>query len=289
MRIRRAHEPSHFTMMANEVIRDYRLSCRARGLHHDLVSRPDGDETTLEDIWKEMRAAGGDAVEGYQALRSAYRELIRYRYIVVERHQDERGRWRTMSTVYSRPQGEAPTSDNGAKPQVGPSDGNRVYGDRVHGDGARKNKEPGKKPVPPSADASTTRRPDPGNADRPHGTQPAREAPVTAQTILGGYLAGLVKRPPRRVVGHLGRLVGEMLADGIDPDDVRAGLAAWHAKGLHPATLPAVVHEVTVAPDLDCPAPSRNSRILTAAMARAQAAEAGTHPTAQIRTGSESR
>lgn len=35
-----------------------------------------------------------------------------------------------------------------------------------------------------------------------------------------------------------------MLAEGIDPDDVRRGLAAWMTKGLHPSTLPSVVNEV---------------------------------------------
>ena len=36
-----------------------------------------------------------------------------------------------------------------------------------------------------------------------------------------------------------------MLTEGIDPDRVRAGLAEWNRRGLHPATLPSVVHEIS--------------------------------------------
>lgn len=35
-----------------------------------------------------------------------------------------------------------------------------------------------------------------------------------------------------------------MLAEGIDPVDVRRGLAAWHSKGLHPSTLPSIVNQL---------------------------------------------
>ena len=61
---------------------------------------------------------------------------------------------------------------------------------------------------------------------------------------------------PRQVLGHLGKLVAEMLAEGIDPGGIRRGLAAWHAKGLRPASLPSVVHEVMNSP----PSPSRRQQ-----------------------------
>jgi hypothetical protein len=56
-------------------------------------------------------------------------------------------------------------------------------------------------------------------------------------------------RPPSRVVGQVAREVGKMLDEGIPLADVRAGLAAWHAKGLHPSTLASVVHEVRTGAD----------------------------------------
>lgn len=75
----------------------------------------------------------------------------------------------------------------------------------------------------------------------------AKLAP-TAQTIVAEWLDRTTKRPPDRVVGQVAKLTGEMLAEGIDPDDVRRGLAAWMTKGLHPSTLPSVVNEVMNTP-----------------------------------------
>jgi hypothetical protein len=46
------------------------------------------------------------------------------------------------------------------------------------------------------------------------------------------------------VIGQIARHVKAMLAEGIDPADLRRGLAAWHGKNLHPSTLPSVVNEV---------------------------------------------
>ena len=78
---------------------------------------------------------------------------------------------------------------------------------------------------PPVADSDTTRA-------------------VTAQTIVGEWLDRCRKRPPRQVVGQVAKHIREMLAEDIDPDDIRRGIAAWMAKGLHPAALASVVNEV---------------------------------------------
>ncbi|MET8908369.1 hypothetical protein [Micromonospora sp. NPDC004551] len=67
---------------------------------------------------------------------------------------------------------------------------------------------------------------------------------VTAQTIVGEWLDRCRRRPPRQVVGQVAKHIREMLTEGIDPDDIRRGTAAWMAKGLHPAALPSVVNEV---------------------------------------------
>jgi hypothetical protein len=48
-----------------------------------------------------------------------------------------------------------------------------------------------------------------------------------------------------------------MLAEGIDPDDIRRGVAVWMTKGLHPSTLPSVVNEVMNAPTAGRPTPAR--------------------------------
>lgn len=68
--------------------------------------------------------------------------------------------------------------------------------------------------------------------------------PPTAQTLIAEWVEHCEKRPPGRVVGQVSRELKSLLDEGIDPADVRRGLAAWHQKSLHPSTLPSVVNEV---------------------------------------------
>ncbi|MGW7517793.1 hypothetical protein ACWGJ2_19610 [Streptomyces sp. NPDC054796] len=71
---------------------------------------------------------------------------------------------------------------------------------------------------------------------------PAPE-PVSAQQLIGEYAASCAHRPPKGVLGHLGREVAKLLAEGIAPEHIRAGLARHRARGLHPSTLASLVHE----------------------------------------------
>ncbi|MCZ0981618.1 hypothetical protein O1L60_29200 [Streptomyces diastatochromogenes] len=100
-------------------------------------------------------------------------------------------------------------------------------------------------------------RPDLGPRNRDLGSTPlggaSAPAPdsgsVSAKDLIGEYAAGCPHRPPQDVLGHLGREVKKLLAEGISPDHIRAGLARHRAKGLHPSTLPSLVHEaMNVAP-----------------------------------------
>ncbi|MDT0567875.1 hypothetical protein RM704_10405 [Streptomyces sp. DSM 3412] len=71
------------------------------------------------------------------------------------------------------------------------------------------------------------------------------ETPVTAQTIVGEWLDRCSERPPSRVIGQLSKEIRVLLdEDRIHPDWIRRGIARWMQKGLHPATLASVVHEV---------------------------------------------
>ena len=87
--------------------------------------------------------------------------------------------------------------------------------------------------VPPSA-----------GADAPRRELAKLDESPTAQTLVGEWVDHCPKKPPGSVVAQIGKHLRAMLAEGIDPGDVRAGLVAWHAKGLHPSTLPSVVNEV---------------------------------------------
>jgi hypothetical protein len=66
---------------------------------------------------------------------------------------------------------------------------------------------------------------------------------VSAQQLIAEYAAACTHRPPSDVLGHLGREVGKLVNEGIAPDHIRAGLQRQLAKGLHPRTLPSLVHE----------------------------------------------
>ncbi|MEV1079916.1 helix-turn-helix domain-containing protein [Streptomyces sp. NPDC050211] len=71
------------------------------------------------------------------------------------------------------------------------------------------------------------------------------EAPVTAQTIVGEWLARCAERPPSAVIGQMAKQIRILLdEDRIHPDHIRRGIAHWMRKGLHPSTLPSVVNEV---------------------------------------------
>ncbi len=91
--------------------------------------------------------------------------------------------------------------------------------------------------VPPLAGAEPARAPTSALAVVP-------EPPTTAQGLVAEWIEHIPKRPPGPVIGQVGKHLAAMLGEGIDPDDVRRGLAEWARKGLHPSTLPSVVNEV---------------------------------------------
>lgn len=66
--------------------------------------------------------------------------------------------------------------------------------------------------------------------------------------LIAEWIDHCGQRPPKRVVGQVAREIKTMLDEDIPYADVRAGLAAWHTKGLHPSTLASVVHETRTAP-----------------------------------------
>ncbi|MGW0602716.1 hypothetical protein [Streptomyces sp. NPDC002640] len=80
--------------------------------------------------------------------------------------------------------------------------------------------------------------------DTPSGGASARTPrPVSANELIAEYAAACTHRPPKDVLGHLGREARKLLEEGIAPGHVRAGLDLHRAKGLHPSTLPSLVHE----------------------------------------------
>ncbi|MHC0429515.1 hypothetical protein ACX6XY_04890 [Streptomyces sp. O3] len=80
--------------------------------------------------------------------------------------------------------------------------------------------------------------------DTPSGgaSAPAPHA-VSTSELIAEYAAACTHRPPKDVLGHLAHEVRKLLGEGIAPAHIRAGLERHRAKGLHPSTLPSLVHE----------------------------------------------
>lgn len=100
--IRRRKPRFEFVQILNAVARDYRISWRARGLLTELLSYPEGYETTVDELVKKAKRSGGN-VEGRDAMRKAARELKDVGYIVETRYQNELGHWITEQEITDDP------------------------------------------------------------------------------------------------------------------------------------------------------------------------------------------
>lgn len=100
IQIERSKHAQGFVIVGNAEARDGRLSFRARGLHHHLLSLPSGWRTTTILL-------AADNPEGRDAIRTALNELVSLGYVTKQRRQDERGRWATIMTIHDKPSTEA--------------------------------------------------------------------------------------------------------------------------------------------------------------------------------------
>lgn len=72
---------------------------------------------------------------------------------------------------------------------------------------------------------------------------PEEAQPVTAQKLVAEWLERVNKRPPAQTIGHTSKQIKTLLEEGIDPDDIRSGLARWMLKGSAPSAIPSFVNE----------------------------------------------
>ncbi|MFF3536429.1 hypothetical protein ACFYXP_21095 [Streptomyces sp. NPDC002466] len=82
---------------------------------------------------------------------------------------------------------------------------------------------------------------DPGSLVPTGRTAPA--VGVSANQLVGEYVAACDERPPSDVIGHLGRITKKLLGEGIAPEHIRAGLANFAANPKHPSVLTSMVNE----------------------------------------------
>lgn len=82
---------------------------------------------------------------------------------------------------------------------------------------------------------------DPGSSIPTGRAAPA--ATVSANHLVGEYIAACEERPPSDVIGHLGRITKKLLGEGIAQEHVRAGLQNFAANPKHPSVLTSMVNE----------------------------------------------
>lgn len=82
----------------------------------------------------------------------------------------------------------------------------------------------------------------PAAEDHPDSSEPE----ITAGSLLAEWLEYRGEdRPSERIIGRVGKHLKELLAEGINPVDVRQGFIDWEKKGADPAALPSFVNGAT--------------------------------------------
>lgn len=96
-----------YTSIANSAIQDKRLSLKARGLHHLLLSYPNNWEVNAKHLVEQSDKDGRDAI--YSALK----ELIKFGYIKKIKHRKDGGKFKDVSyDVFELPNTEKPNTEN---------------------------------------------------------------------------------------------------------------------------------------------------------------------------------
>lgn len=103
MRIRRSRLTGNYVQVPNSTAQDVRISHMARGVLVEILSQPDGYETTADDMWRASLARHGKASPGRRAFRAAFAELKAHGYLVAERVRLEGGRHGTVLAAYDLP------------------------------------------------------------------------------------------------------------------------------------------------------------------------------------------
>lgn len=111
MIIRSPRPTSHFSTFSNAIIRDQRLSYRARGILLDILSRPDNWTVTADSLAKSGK-------EGRAAILAALTELRVAGYMVTTKRQKENGQFETSSVVFDESAGHTEVQEpNLGKPK----------------------------------------------------------------------------------------------------------------------------------------------------------------------------
>jgi biotin operon repressor len=111
--IRSPRLESNFSVISNAVIRDSRLSYRARGVLLEILSRPDNWRVSGDSLARSGK-------EGRDAILTALKELRECGYIRMVKERKEDGTFVTNNYVYDTPQDLAPSPENPVTEQPNP-------------------------------------------------------------------------------------------------------------------------------------------------------------------------
>lgn len=124
LKVHHMRHEAHFTILANEAIRDGRLSGLTRSVLMELISRPPGWQTNADQMWRQARKDRGDRAEGRRAFRTAFSELEEFGYLRRElKHNGKRVE--TVMHLFHLPQEE---SEKGSSNPSSNGSGNGVTG-----------------------------------------------------------------------------------------------------------------------------------------------------------------
>jgi hypothetical protein len=96
MIVRTPRRRDNFTIISNEIIRDHRLSWKARGLLIYVLSQPDHWRTSSAHL-------ASISPEGIHAVRTGLKELEQLGYLRRLRTQQPNGTWRHDILIYDQP------------------------------------------------------------------------------------------------------------------------------------------------------------------------------------------
>jgi hypothetical protein len=109
----RVQHSKNYTVIANAAIRDSRLSFKARGLHHLLLSYPDGWKVSIEHL------SAQSEMDGETAVRTGLQELEKLGYLTREQVREKGKIVGYESTIREVPSENPPAPKNRrGKPQV---------------------------------------------------------------------------------------------------------------------------------------------------------------------------
>lgn len=194
----RTHQTSNFTVLPNAMLRDRRLSYKARGVLCCLLSQPGTWRASISEL---SGTSGEATLEGKYALQKALKELEALGYARLTRTRGAGGRLRgTSYDIYDTPQLADSSTDGQTGPQEAPEIGTACADPpRVEKTRPRVN--------PPVGHHEEERHTDSDSEERTDKTPP---------TPPGGALSGSTKREEeaKSLVALYSRLIKVSTIDG---------------------------------------------------------------------------